>query len=542
MRVRSSLLARLRQATTISLSAVSLSAASLLIGTLSLSRELDAQVRRPILTPPKPVVPPASPTPTKPTPAAPATTPAAAAQPSARVIGVVFDSTAMRPLAGALVQLVASDDPSRVRSSTSDARGAYALDSVRAGSYLLGFFHAKLDSLGIEAPLLRVDVRTDGEIRAPVAIPSGRTLVARLCGPSAAAEGQGMFMGFVRSSRAEGLSAPARIRAQWKSVTLGPRGVERRSPALYATTSASGAFSICGIPTDGTFMARAFVGADSSGFVELEAPRNGFLFRDVYVGSATKVPAPVVDDPEAKPGTLSSSGATVLRGNGKLRGIVRNANGQPVQGARLVVWGSGVEATTGASGQFAMQTLPAGTYTLESRALGYMPRRTAVDVLDGTEGSAEIALDAFVPTVDTVRIKANRGQGLDQLADFEKRRKSAFGHFIDEDALSRRNPTYMSDVFRTTPGMTIMPGQSFGDQVLMRGSGGSGTCIPAIFLNNMRVMNDDGNLDNLVNPQEVRAVEIYSRTASVPIQFQATNGCGSIVIWTGGRRPPADRR
>ena len=76
----------------------------------------------------------------------------------------------------------------------------------------------------------------------------------------------------------------------------------------------------------------------------------------------------------------------------------------------------------------------------------------------------------------------------------------------------------------------------------MRGSGGTGSCAPTVFVNGSRVMSDDGMIDNLVNPQDVKAVEIYTRTGSMPIQFQSLNGCGSIVIWTGARRAINDRR
>jgi len=46
----------------------------------------------------------------------------------------------------------------------------------------------------------------------------------------------------------------------------------------------------------------------------------------------------------------------------------------------------------------------------------------------------------------------------------------------------------------------------------------------------------------VVQAQDVRAVEIYARSASIPVQFEARNGCGSIVIWTGPRSAPAVRR
>ncbi|MBL0173592.1 MAG: carboxypeptidase regulatory-like domain-containing protein [Gemmatimonadaceae bacterium] len=448
--------------------------------------------------------------------------------PVARVSGFAFDSITMRPLPGALIQLVAATDPTRVRSATSDERGAYAIDSVQVGTYLLGFFHPRLDSLGIEAPLQQVDIRTPGEIRAQVAIPSGRTLVARLCGPTIARDSLGLFMGVVRSARGEALPAPARIRAQWTEVRLGPAGLERRSPTNIVTTSPTGSFAICGIPVEGTFRTRAFVGGDSSGFVELEAPRGGLLYRDIYVGAATKAP---------ESGGAPRLSAPVLRGNGALRGVVRSATGQPVRDARLVMWGNGREDTTSASGQFAMQSIPSGTYTLESRAIGYLPKRIVVDVPDGSEGVAALVMEAFVPTVDTMRIRANANPRINQLADFERRKRAGGGYFLDETQLARRNPMYNSDIFRMAPGTSIIPADMVGDRIMMRGAAGGGSCVPAVFLNGMPVVNVDGNLDNIVNPQQVRAVEIYSRTASVPIQFQSQNGCGSIVIWTGARRP-----
>ena len=48
--------------------------------------------------------------------------------------------------------------------------------------------------------------------------------------------------------------------------------------------------------------------------------------------------------------------------------------------------------------------------------------------------------------------------------------------------------------------------------------------------------------DPMINPKDVRAVEIYARTSSIPVQFQTRNGCGSVVIWTGARADETPRR
>ena len=449
---------------------------------------------------------------------------AVAQRPSARIFGTALDSTTMRPLVGAFIQLVAADNPSNLRSAVTDANGAYVIDSVRVGTYLLGFLHPRLDSLQLEAPLLRVDVRTDGEIRAPVTIPSTRTIVTRLCGPLAVQDSLGVFLGVVRPTRGRSLPSAARVRAQWIEVTLGPKGVERHSPSHFATTSPTGSFALCGIPIEGTFLVRAFAGSDSSGFVELEGSRTHLVYRDIYIGGATKV--------------LDRSALSALRGNGMLNGTVRSNSGQPIRDARVVIWGSGREDTTNASGQFTMAGLPAGTYSLEARALGFLPKRIPVDIPDGTDGAADVALDVFVPTLDTMRVRANRNNPLDNLADFNRRKRMGGGYFVDEAQLNKRGAMFMSDVLRGIPGMTITPHEIIGDKIMMRGTAGSGSCVPAIFINGVRALNQDGSLDGVVNPQQIRAIEVYSRLGGTPSEFNSQNGCGSIVIWTGMRRSP----
>ncbi len=442
-----------------------------------------------------------------------------------RVSGLAYDSTARRPLAGALIQLVAPDNPNRTRSATASADGLWVIDSVPLGTYLLGMLHPRLDALNVESPLIRVDARTNEEINATIAIPSAFTLISRACGPTVAGDSLGLFTGVVRSARGTPLAGPARIRTQWVEISLGARGVERQRPSQTLTTTENGAFAFCGVPTEGTFLVRAFAGSDSSGFVELDAPGDGLLVRDIYIGGATKVPAP----PSA------ASNIPLLRGAGTLRGVVKGATGQPVSGARLALWGSGLQDTTRANGQFEMQSLPAGTYTLEARAIGFLPQRLAVDIPEGRDGTTEFTLDPFVPTIDTVRVRADRIAAINQLSDFERRRKGAVGYFIDEAAVTKRNPVFIADLLRSTPGVTIAQNSTSRDRVLLRGV--AGTCVPTVFLNGLRVFNEDGDLEQLVNPQTVRAVEIYSRTGSIPAEVQGSNGCGTIVIWTGARAP-----
>jgi hypothetical protein len=436
----------------------------------------------------------------------------------ARVQGVVFDSTTMYPLSGALVQLVLATDPSRVRTMTAGADGAFRFDTVAAGSYLLGFLHARLDSVAFGAPLLRVDVRDTTAIEAMLAIPSQRSMVARTCGPNAARDSTGLFAGSVRTAAGAPLQGRGYVRVQWAEILIGPRGLERRTPSVRAETDDTGQFAVCGIPVGSLMMTRAMAGPDSSGYAEFELPGNGYLHRTLYVSNPQRVTS----------GDTSRPSLTVMRGPGSIRGTIRSAAGAPIPGARVSVWGTGLETTTDARGEFRLATLPMGTFTMEVRALGFELLRRPVDILP-SDAATVVAL-APVSRLDTVRVTATRPSP--GLAAFEARRKRGFGYFLDEAAIEKRQALAMSDLLRTTPGVSVSPGM-FGDQVMMRGSGGF--CSPTIFLDGTRIMNEDGNLDGFINPQDVRAIEVYTRGSSVPAELQSLNGCGVIAIWTGAR-------
>lgn len=437
------------------------------------------------------------------------------------MFGIVFDSLAMRPLAGALVQFVVADNPAQARTATTDARGSYAFDDVGRGAYLIGFLHPRLDSLALSPPLMRVDVRAAGEMQASLGVPSSATLVTRLCGEYATRDAVGLFQGRVRQADGRLVTQPAKVRVQWGELVLGSRGIERRTPSVLATTGVDGAFAVCGVPSGSMVMTRAWLGADSSGYVELELPASGYLNRDLIIATVNRV-SPNDSFPMMQ----------VSQGSGAVRGTVRNLRGVPVVGARVGVWSSGVEVATNANGQFAMQSLPSGTYTLEARAIGFQLQRQPVDIPLSGDAAVDVTLEPLA-ALDTVRVKASRTYTNAALAEFDTRRKSGFGFFLDDAAIEKRQASTMTDLFRAAPGITIIPGQSQGARIVMRGVGAQAYCVPAVFLNGNRIMNEGGNLDQLADPREVRGVEVYTRRASTPIQFQTIGSCGAIVLWVG---------
>lgn len=457
----------------------------------------------------------------------------AAGRPSAvttTITGVVFDSLEMRGLAGATVQIADVKGQGWSHTMSADSLGRFAFADVPAGTYLLGFFHPKLDSLGLATQVMRVDVRTDQPIEARLAVPSAGTIVHSLCGTKAVSDSTGLLLGYIRDAGNSMPRAHGTLAVRWSEIII-ERGVIRREvPSVEASTSATGLFAVCGVPLATPIVLQAASASDSSGAFEVTIPASGFLHRDVFVApfARTKV---VVSD--------SAPPVEMLRGTARLRGRVVGAAGRPVAGARVMVWGTGVEATSDENGQFALGSLPGGTHTLEVRAVGFTPVQRPVDIVQGTPGATEVELATLGITLDTVRVVAQRLYSSRREADFERRMKSGLGHIVDEAEIEKRRPSVITDLLRTIPGVTVLPGARSSEDVFMRGGPGlgSGMCRPDVLVDGVRTATDEMfPLNSLVPTMDIRAVEVYAHAALVPPEFATLNGCGVIAIWTGPRR------
>ena len=206
----------------------------------------------------------------------------------------------------------------------------------------------------------------------------------------------------------------------------------------------------------------------------------------------------------------------------------------------MTVWGTGLEARTDGDGRFSMATLPAGTHTMEVRAVGFSPARQPVDIVQGAPGMTEVELANLGITLDTVRVVAQRVFSSRREADMERRLKKSLGHVIDEVEIEKRRPMVMTDVLRTIPGVAVLPGKRANEDVYMRGGHGilgTGMCRPDVRVDGSLVANDElFPFNSIVSMDQIRAIEVYAHASLVPVEYQTLSGCGVIVIWTGTRK------
>ena len=435
----------------------------------------------------------------------------------ATVLGTVTDSVGHHPVAGALVQLVGSG--SFVRSVNTDSLGGYRIADVPPGTYLIGFFHATLDSLGIDLSPKQITIAGGGELRIDLAIPPAQRIAAQLCRGVKDRDSTGLLVGHLRDAETR-QPRTGSVTVMWMELTIGQGGVRRNRQQIPIKTDNVGWFAMCGLPSDAVLQASAQAADEESGAVELQLPAGGLLLRDFLVSRADSL-VPVYDDSSAVKGVLPLP--MLRRGAARVSGVVHNDKGKPVANAQVSVPGTGVDGRTEETGTFQLGGLPSGTQTVEVRAIGFEPKRVAVDLTRERLTTLDVVLDRPVQTLDAVKIY---GKGNSAMAEFQRRLKAGWGHILTPADIARRGAFQASDLFRMMPGVRVAQGRGFSNTILVRG------CRPTVYLNGMR-MDDDAasDIDMLVTPSELTAVEVYT-AANRPAEFWG-NSCGSVVLWAG---------
>lgn len=441
----------------------------------------------------------------------------------ARVSGVVYDSLNGRPLPGADVHLQrlgdGGDSSGSERTVVADERGVFEFSDVHLGSYLLGFFHVALDSLGVAMPMNRLEVRSESAITIDLAVPSHSGMIALVCGASSVSDSSALLMGVVRTADAAEPAQPSTVALQWDEVVIGKDGIHGETRGITAETKSDGWYAFCNVPVNSGMQLRAAHGADTSGAISADLAPRHFVRQDIYVGPSTRV-----------------VGDTAVRwcGPAQLSGDVRTSDGRIISGASVSLFRSESVATTNRDGRFVLTALPAGSQTLNVRALGFIPTRRTVHLMTGPAGNhVQVSLTSIKAYLDTIRVTTTRVYTSDENG-FESRRRSGQGHYIDRAQIERTHATLPSDLLRMVPRVEVAQSGVgwFGKVIAFRNPFGTGYCRPDLWLDGVLFRAGDMEIDEIVNPDHVEAIEVYTKPGVAPLQFTNNmSGCGSIVVW-----------
>lgn len=192
---------------------------------------------------------------------------------------------------------------------------------------------------------------------------------------------------------------------------------------------------------------------------------------------------------------------------------------------------------TDEDGRFHLVSPTAGGFYLYVEALGFQPAlEGSLNLTEGDTVEIDVVLVPSPLLMDPIVVEAETQPRRLRMVGFFERKQSGFGAFIEREEIERRDPRFLSDLFRARPGFRLVYGAGGAELVSRRTSTFLGGCKPLIYLDGLPMVR--GAIDDLVHPSLVEAIEAYSGISQLPAQYSgAESACGVVLVWTrrGGR-------
>lgn len=403
-----------------------------------------------------------------------------------------------------------------------------------------------LDSLGVQFVTDSFTLGPQQTETLSLAVPSSETLVAVSCPAARRRLGPSAIIGRVLDADTDAPVDSARVSFVWQqlSLTAGLRNV----PVMRdARTDADGVFRICGIPSDVEGTLQAEKTRITTSEVKLTFQGQALIVQGLRIGNAATV-AQVRDSAGQGAGRGGAtapifSAPTIQRGQAVLIGRVLAANGQPMSGARVDVRNTESVAHTNEAGEFRLTDLPSGTQTVVARQIGFAPVDMPVNLSTRAPATVTITMSQPAQALAPVVVEAEQDRGLEAIG-FNQRKRGLSGHFMTSDEIMQRGPNLLTDVFRTVPMLRVVRDGMYDYKVeSARATTLGPSCVQFFVDGTLYRMVYPGDLDRMMPPSEVGAIEVYAGSAA-PFEFQVAgaSSCTTVLMWSKFRMNQANRR
>ena len=352
-----------------------------------------------------------------------------------------------------------------------------------------------------------------------------------------------MVAGAVRG-RASGEGIPgATVRLDWQEVSrMGPGRVGGQARWIEVSSDGEGRYVVCSVPGDELVTVRA-------SFLEYRSDTLQVRFQE---DSYTMVELEI----ELPPGILRSGDTvtTIDQAGAGLQGvqgqILDPETSRPVRDAEVTLTQSPgilrVGGSTDSRGFFRFQTRIPGNFLLSAQALGFTPLTDEpVEILSGKLTVLELRMAPEALELAPLMVTAEaRTFHLEMEGFYERKAKGLdTGIFLEPEFIEERMPRRTTDLFHGMLGTRVVETEVGEQGVYFRAgermsSGGMAVCWPMVYVDRQLMRTgglggDPAAVNELIDPFELAAVEVYRSAAEIPPQFNGPNaGCGVIVFWT----------
>lgn len=137
--------------------------------------------------------------------------------------------------------------------------------------------------------------------------------------------------------------------------------------------------------------------------------------------------------------------------SGKITGVVTDAaTGQPIEGAQVLLQGTGYGQVSGSNGRFFILGVPPGEYTMQARRIGYGTQQTTVSIAIDVTREVNFRLSNAANTLQAVQILENQ-QNLVEL------KQTGTTQSISQEELKTLPVRNIKDALQLQAGFTEVP-------------------------------------------------------------------------------------
>jgi len=246
--------------------------------------------------------------------------------------------------------------------------------------------------------------------------------------------------------------------------------------------------------------------------------------------------------------------APMLAAQTVITGTVRqDGTNRPLAGVEVLLEKPKRQTVTNDSGRYAFADVPRGDRVVLFRQVGYRPVRHMARVASTDTVWADALLVPFAVPLDPIKVSAPAPSiSMNGLGGFEERRRLGLGLFVDSTELRRNEHVRLADLLARLGGVQINQTREAAIAVSLSRVGPFGErCPMSVILDGAMIYRSAGvqihqehesalappapppDLNSLLGTTDLVAVEVYRRTAEVPIEFGGQHAaCGVIVLWS----------